>query len=97
MISDAQIRHEILTQVRQRGVEKTICPSEVARFLETGNWRALMPRVRAVGSNLAAIGLIAVTQKGQIVDPDTAKGAIRYRVTPQGLNISGDVILTDPR
>lgn len=85
IINAAQIRREILAQVRQRGLHKTICPSEVARSLSPHHWRDLMPQVRDVGISLAEAALIHVTQRGQIVDPKTAKGPIRYRVTQKGL------------
>ena len=75
------IRQCLLNQVRQRGVSKTICPSEVARALGGEQWRDLMESVRSVGRELAAEGKIVVTQKGQVVNPEQAKGPIRYRWT----------------
>ncbi|MDJ0708676.1 MAG: DUF3253 domain-containing protein [Leptolyngbyaceae cyanobacterium MO_188.B28] len=74
------IRECILAKVQQRGLEKTICPSEVARDVGGAGWRELMPVVREVGTLLAAEGQIVVTQRGQVVDPLSAKGAIRYRL-----------------
>ena len=79
MISSETIRQQLLAQVRQRGPDKTICPSEVARALGKDQWRDLMEPVRAVGRSLAAEGKIVVTQKGQVVNPKTATGPIRYR------------------
>jgi hypothetical protein len=73
------IRECILKQVQQRGPDKSICPSEVARSLGGETWRSLMPLVREVGANLAQSGAIVVTQKGVPVDPRTAKGSIRFR------------------
>jgi hypothetical protein len=70
----------LLSLVGDRGPEKTICPSEVARRLSPHDWRSLMPHVRAVGIQLASAGKIIVTQKGQVVNPETAKGPIRYRL-----------------
>jgi len=57
----------------------TICPSEVARALhrDEKRWRAAMPSVRAVAIELAAAGIIAITQRGVVVDPATARGPIR--------------------
>lgn len=40
-------------------------------------WRAWMPEVRRAAGRLAAAGRIAVTQKGQPVDPEDARGPIR--------------------
>ncbi|PSN12121.1 DUF3253 domain-containing protein [filamentous cyanobacterium CCT1] len=73
------IRATLLDLVAQRGPDKTICPSEVARILSPGDWRSLMPTVRAIAQELEAEGHIVVTQKGQVVDPKHARGPIRYR------------------
>lgn len=73
------IRECILKQVQQRGPDKSICPSEVARELGGETWRSLMPLVREVGADLAQSGAIVVTQKGIPVDPQTARGPIRYK------------------
>ncbi|MBF2087245.1 DUF3253 domain-containing protein [Thermoleptolyngbya sp. C42_A2020_037] len=73
------IRECILKQVQQRGPDKSICPSEVARSLGGETWRSLMPLVREVGADLAKSGAIVVTQKGVPVDPQTAKGPIRFQ------------------
>ncbi|MGG6241156.1 DUF3253 domain-containing protein [Nodosilinea sp. AN01ver1] len=77
-ISADKIRTTLLALVQQRRPDKTLCPSEVARALSAEQWRDLMPAVREVGIELAAQGQIVVTQKGQVVDPRTAKGPIRY-------------------
>lgn len=82
------IRKTILVQVRQRGLEKTICPSEVARALGGEDWRSLMPEIRSVGVELVNSGKIQIMQKGNVADPTTVKGAIRFRVTEFGLNDS---------
>lgn len=76
---DAVIAEAILRLCAERGVAKTICPSEVARALaaDEAAWRALMPGVRRVAADLAAAGRIAVTQRGLPVDPMSARGAIR--------------------
>jgi len=60
----------------------TICPSEAARRLATGDpdpdaWRALMPAVREAAGRLRDQGLIVVTQRGRSVEPRGAKGPIR--------------------
>lgn len=73
------IRECILKQVQQRGPDKSICPSEVARSLGGETWRSLMPLVREVGADLAKLGAIVITQKGIPVDPQTARGPIRFK------------------
>ncbi|WP_035985203.1 DUF3253 domain-containing protein [Leptolyngbya sp. KIOST-1] len=72
------IRATLLDLIAQRGPDKTICPSEVARALRANDWRSLMPAVREVGQALAEEGRVVVTQRGQIVDPQTARGPVRY-------------------
>jgi hypothetical protein len=85
-VSDEAIQTCLMQLVRDRGPNKTICPSEVARSLAPENWRDLMPQVRTVGTVLAQSGAIAVMQKGQVVDPESAKGPIRYRFIPPTAN-----------
>ncbi|MEM8603552.1 MAG: DUF3253 domain-containing protein [Cyanobacteria bacterium P01_H01_bin.121] len=80
VIAPAAIEAKILALVRDRGVSKTICPSEVARALQPDDWRSLMPEVRAVGAILAQKGLICCTQKGNVVDLSTVKGPIRFKL-----------------
>ena len=70
--SDKEIADALLDLAHQRGVEKTFCPSEAARRL-SDDWRPLMPEVRRVAASLS----LTATQKGQTVDPITAKGPIR--------------------
>jgi hypothetical protein len=75
-----RIRCVILEKVGLRGPAKSICPSEVARQLGGDRWRDLMPDVREVGVALAGEGKIVVMQKGEVVNPQEAKGPIRYRL-----------------
>lgn len=62
-----------------RGVDKTFCPSEVARSLAE-DWRPLMPRVRAIAATLPLVA----TQSGHDVDPVSAAGPIRLALEPHG-------------
>jgi hypothetical protein len=78
--TDKLIADHILDLLRRRGPGKTICPSEVARALFPDRWRDEMPRIRDVARGLARAGAIVVTQAGQEVDLDDARGAIRLRL-----------------
>ncbi|TCK75154.1 uncharacterized protein DUF3253 [Acidipila rosea] len=69
----------ILELLRERGAEKTICPSEAARRVAPDNWEPLMQQARAAARRLAAAGEIVVMQGGQRVDPSRAKGPIRLK------------------
>jgi Protein of unknown function (DUF3253) len=75
-VSDADIRRKILALLTQREPGKTICPSDAARALAQ-DWRPLMDPVREVAR---AMPEIEITQKGEVVDLDTARGPIRLRL-----------------
>ena len=59
----------------------TICPSEAARIVDPADWQTLMEPARAAARRLVATGEIVITQGGRVVDPSTAKGPIRIRLT----------------
>jgi len=67
----------------RRGAGKTICPSEAARRVaeQRGeeDWRVLMEPARQAARRLVAAGEVELTQRGQVVDPDRARGPIRIR------------------
>ncbi|MCB1229128.1 MAG: DUF3253 domain-containing protein [Verrucomicrobiae bacterium] len=81
-----RISHEIRRLTTERGVKKSICPSEVARALADGegdeSWRNWMEAVRKTAAILVDHGEIVVTQKGKPIDPESAKGPIRLAVAP---------------
>ena len=70
----------ILSLLVERGSTKTICPSEAARRLSPDDWRSHLGAVRDAARRLVKQKKIIVTQRGQRVDPETARGAIRYRL-----------------
>ena len=63
----------------------TICPSEAAKLValdqgaDDDHWRGLMEPARAAARRLVAAGEVEIVQHGRVVDPSTAKGAIRIR------------------
>jgi hypothetical protein len=69
--------------VAARGPGRSLCPSEAARALSPEGWRRLMPAVREAAAALADDGLVAVTQKGRVVDPRAARGPVRLTL-PRG-------------
>ena len=77
------LRVEIMRQVTERGVGKSICPSEVARAYGE-DWQKLMPHVRNAARGLSREGLIDILRKGRPVDPETVRGVIRLRLRPVG-------------
>jgi hypothetical protein len=76
-------REAVMRLTKTRGPMKTVCPSEVARQMVPGDWRTQMDAVRAAARELAAEGLIEFLQRGQPVDPQTVRGAIRLRCREQ--------------
>jgi hypothetical protein len=68
----------ILSLLAQRAAGATICPSEVARAMDE-DWRPLMPAVREAAAGLVASGDIEVTQGGEVVALESARGPIRLR------------------
>ena len=76
-MTDAQIEDEIMRLVNLRGPKKSICPSEAARHLGGADYQEIMPRVRDVAGQLIRNRKIRATQKGQTVDPESARGPIR--------------------
>ena len=78
--ADAALEAAILGLLDQRARGATICPSDAARrvFGEDA-WRPEMERARRAARRLEANGQVEITQRGQVVDVDTAKGPIRIR------------------
>ena len=85
---DKVLEDTILQMLHERGAGKTICPSEAARIVagdgklsdDRTAWESLMEPARAAARRLVAAGSIVITQGGHVVDPSTAKGAIRLRL-----------------
>ena len=67
----------------KRGLDKTYCPSEVARSIFPNGWREQMDLVRQVADELVASRHLVTLQKGKIIDqkPTEAEGPIRLRKT----------------
>ena len=66
----------------ERGPDKTLCPSEIARQLsgtrdESAQWRSWMPVIRTVAGELAAADVIVITQGGEPVNIRTVRGPVR--------------------
>ena len=79
----AELREAILQLLARRGPDKTICPSDAARAVAGGAFRPLMDQTRQVAAELRETGQIVVTQRGEPVDPLTARGPIRLGHPPR--------------
>lgn len=84
--NEAEIEETMLRLVAERGADKTICPSEVARAIggsHPDGWGPLMKPVRRVAERLMGEGRVAILRKGRPVeDPHTFRGI--YRLGPPG-------------
>ena len=71
----------ILSLVRERGPDNTICPSEAARVLggspHPDLWSGFMHPVRQAAIMLAEQGFVVIYRKGKPVDPRNFKGVYR--------------------
>ena len=80
----AQIERTITELLEARDPGKTICPSDAARALAgEADFRPLMEPVRARAREMVDRGDLEITQRGRVVDPGSARGAIRLRL-PRG-------------
>ncbi len=82
---DESLSSAIVDLLARRAGGATICPSEAARRvaadhgIDEEGWRELMEPARAAARRLVAAGDVEIVQRGRVVDPSTAKGAIRIR------------------
>ena len=70
----------IVELLEQRREGATICPSEAARAVGGKDWRPLMEPARDAARRLVEQGCIDVTQRGEVVDLDQARGPVRLRL-----------------
>ncbi|MEU8778123.1 DUF3253 domain-containing protein [Streptomyces sp. NPDC048606] len=66
----------------RRAPGATICPSDAARAVYTGDdegWRTLMEPARIAARRLVEAGEVEITQGGRPVDPSKARGPVRIR------------------
>ncbi len=79
-LDDAALRIRAAATIRallRHRAGKTICPSDVARVVGGERWRAAMPVVRDVASELADAGDVVGTQRGEPVSLRAARGPVR--------------------
>jgi hypothetical protein len=74
------ISQNILSMATERGADKTICPSEVARSMFPADWRKHMNEVREAAIDLHLEGKVTITQNGEPVDVNHIKGPIRIKI-----------------
>lgn len=79
---DRALEEAFITLLDTRA-SSSVCPSEVARAVRPGEWETLMEAARSAGRRLAAAGMVEWVQRGQRVDPSTARGTVRVRRGPR--------------
>ncbi|MFC9555010.1 DUF3253 domain-containing protein [Rhodococcus sp. NPDC056960] len=77
--SERELENAIGTLLDARADGASICPSDVARAVAPDDWRPLMEPVRVAARRLVEAGEVEITQKGDVVDPASARGPIRIR------------------
>ena len=80
MQQDSEISSTILNVAAQRGLEKSTCPSEIARMLFPNDWRKHMKDIVDVAIDLNNQGKVVITQKGIPIDVNHIKGPIRIKI-----------------
>ncbi len=77
-----RVRAAILRLTKDRGPDKSICPTEAARAVDDDNWRRYLPHVRATAVGMARLGEVVIKRKGKVVDPNDFKGVYRIAAPP---------------
>lgn len=75
-----RLESAILALSELRGPDSSTCPSDAARAVGGEKWRELMDEARGIARELAKSGQVEITQRGEVLDPDTAwRGPVRIR------------------
>ncbi|MEU5982587.1 DUF3253 domain-containing protein [Streptomyces sp. NPDC047434] len=80
--TERRLERAILELLDRRAPSATICPSDAARAVYTGDgdgWRDLMEPARRAARRLVEAGEVEITQNGRPVEPAKARGPIRIR------------------
>ena len=84
-----ELRRAILSLARERGSDKTICPSDAARAVGGERWRDLMEPARDIARDLARDGVVEISQRGTVLDPDAGwRGPIRTSRRAEGGSVA---------
>jgi len=78
---DSRISLEILRQTEAAGLNRSVCPTDIARALAS-DWHSQLSAVRRTAVRLAEAGKIDILRKGKAVPADGVKGVIRLRSRP---------------
>lgn len=77
---DRRLEAAIRALAGHRGARSSTCPSDAARAVGGTEWRAAMDAAREISRRLARRGLVQITQRGEVLDPDAQwRGPVRIR------------------
>jgi len=77
--TDLQLEASIAALLAAGARDATISPSDAAQAVGGERWNDLAEPARRAARRMVARGELQITQGGVVVDPSTAKGAIRLR------------------
>jgi hypothetical protein len=86
-VAPEEVVDTVLRLATERGADKTVGPTDVARALggpHPDGWGPLMPAIRRAAISLMKEGRVVVTRKGRPVDPDDFRGIYRIRLAEPG-------------
>ncbi|GAB2587785.1 DUF2256 domain-containing protein [Microlunatus antarcticus] len=70
---------ELLRVLVRKGGRQGVDPDDAARCVDPQAWQALHEPARRAARRLVAAEVAVMVQNGRVVDPSTAKGAVRIR------------------
>lgn len=77
---DRRLEAAIRALAGHRGARSSTCPSDAARAVGGSQWRDAMDAAREISRRLARRGVVQITQRGEVLDPDAQwRGPIRIR------------------
>lgn len=77
---EQRLKSAILALAELRGPDSSTCPSDAARAVGGESWREVMDEARGIARELARCGSVQITQRGNVLKPDSAwRGPIRIR------------------
>jgi hypothetical protein len=76
-VTSSPIEDAIFAALAEAPPGKSVSPEAVARAVDAGNWRRVLPQVKATAVGLARQGRLAILRHGKPVDPQGFKGVWR--------------------
>ncbi len=86
-IADEDVNEMILTMCREAGVESGVRPEAIAQAIYPEQWQTMLKRIKLMAKQMAKRDELLILRKGKPVDPEDAKGIIKYRITELGMRV----------